>query len=99
MASRNRFFGAAVHAGRLHIRGIPAWGPWDPARLEWATEAEIDPSLVEAAGERKIRTREELATILREAKDEAPTRFVWIHESLADDVRALWKRMATELKQ
>jgi hypothetical protein len=43
-------------------------GRRDPARLEWFTELEIDPGLVVAAGDRKIRTREELEAIIEAPK-------------------------------
>jgi hypothetical protein len=94
VSPRNRFFAGFVLAGRLHVRGIPDRDPWDPSRLEWATELEIDPNLVVAAGDRKIGTREELARALREPTEATPTQFVWIHESLVDEVRRVWERSA-----
>jgi hypothetical protein len=90
---RNRFFAALVLAGRLHVRGIRDRDPWDPSRLEWATELEIDPNLVVAAGDRKIGTRDELEKVLREPPEVAHSQFVWIHESLVDEVRRVWERM------
>jgi hypothetical protein len=38
MASSDRYFPATIMGGHLHVRGIPDWGPWNPARLEWADE-------------------------------------------------------------
>ena len=87
-----RFFAAAVVAGRLHVRGVPDWGPWDSTKLEWAAELEIDPYLVVEAGDRKVRTLEELREIINATMAEAGTRFVWIHHSLGDEVQRLWEK-------
>ncbi len=50
-------------------------------------------------GDRKARTREELETIIKEPLKAAPTREVWMHESLVDEARRLWEQMATELNR
>ncbi len=86
-----RFFAVAVVAGRLHVRGIPRRGPWDVSKLEWASEPEIDPCLVAEAGDRKVRTIEELREVIQSTGAEAATRFVWIHESLRNEVHRLWE--------
>jgi hypothetical protein len=61
----DRFFAAAILGGRTHVRGIPDWDLWDPTRLEWQTEAEINPGLVSAAGDMIVRTNTELETIMQ----------------------------------
>jgi len=38
----DRYFPATILGGHLHVRGIPDWGPWDPARLEWQGETFVD---------------------------------------------------------
>jgi len=38
----DRYFPATILGGRLHVRGIPDWGPWDPARLEWEPEEYVE---------------------------------------------------------
>jgi hypothetical protein len=86
-----RFFAAAVVAGSLHLRGIPKLGPWDASKLEWASEPEIDPCLVAEAGDRKVHTIEELREVIELTRTEAATRFVWIHESLRNEVHRLWE--------
>ena len=98
MTSSDRFLAAAILGGRMHVRGIPDWGPWDPTRLEWHTEAEIKPGLVPAAGDGMVRTNAELETITQAPARPSPTRFVWIHESLVSEVRQLWEQMAAELR-
>ena len=70
----------------------------DPTRHEWHTEREIDPGLVLATEDRKVRTPAELETIMQEPIHPTPTRFVWIHESLVDEVRQLWEQMAAGLE-
>ncbi len=95
----DRFFAAVVLAGHLHVRGMPDRGPWDPALLEWATELEIDPNLVLSAGDRKIRTREELEEVMKAPPGAMPARFVWIHKSLVDEVHRLWEHMAAETER
>jgi hypothetical protein len=44
-------------------------------------------------GDRKIRTREELEVVMKVA----PTRYIWMHESLVDDARRLWEEMVADL--
>lgn len=90
-----RFFGAAIDSGRLRVRGIPDRGPWDPTLLEWASETEIDATPAAAAGDRKIRTREDLEIVMREPGGPASTWFLWIHESLVEDARRVWEQRAT----
>jgi hypothetical protein len=86
-----RFFAAVCLRGNLHIHGIPERGPWDFTKLRMLTEEELDAVLIPAAGDRRIRTRLELSAALTEPSRPAPTRQIWIHESLLDDVRQLWE--------
>jgi hypothetical protein len=90
MASPDRFFSATIEAGRIRILGLPWEGPWDPARLEWREEPELDILVNLKAGDRKVRTREELEFLV--TVPSTPTRFLWIHENLLDDARRLWER-------
>jgi hypothetical protein len=48
-------------------------------------------------GDRKIRTREELEVVMEEPLKVAPTRYIWMHESLVDDARRLWEEMVADL--
>ena len=98
MATTERFFSAAILAGRLHVLGVPQWDPWDSARLELRAEEEINCSMNETAGDRKIRKSEELEAIMRAATGATPTRRIWIHESLVAEARRFWEQMAAELK-
>ena len=84
MASSDRFFPATILGGHLHVRGIPDWGPWDPARFEWGDEEFVDFLLSKDPVHRKARTREELEAVMKEPKG-VPSREVWMHESLEDE--------------
>ena len=85
----DRFFLATVMGGRLHLDGIPDWGPWEASRLHWWPEDHLDLVLT-TTRERKVRTPEELEAAIQEPMNVAPTRNVWIHESLEDEARRLW---------
>ena len=98
MASSDRFLPATILGGHLHVRGIPDWGPWNPSRLEWADEAFVDMLLSKNQADRKVRTREELEAVMKEPRNVAPTREVWMHESPVDDARRLWEQMVAELR-
>lgn len=84
-----RFFLATVMGGRLHPNGIPEWGPWDASRLHWWPEDRLD-LILTTAGERKVRTAEELEAAIKEPMTVAPTRDIWIHESLEDEAQRMW---------
>ncbi len=47
--------------------------------------------------DRKVRTREELEIVMGEPRNVAPTKYIWLHESLVDEARRLWEEMVTEL--
>jgi hypothetical protein len=72
--------------GRLYPNGIPEWGPWEASRLHWWPEDHLD-LILSTTGERKVRTVEELEAAIKEPMTVAPTRNVWIHESLEDEAR------------
>jgi hypothetical protein len=94
----DRYFPATIMGGHLHVRGIPDWGPWDPARLEWQGEAFVDIILSPITGDRKVRTREELEAVMSEPLKVAPTRYAWLHETLVGAARPLWEEMVANLK-
>jgi hypothetical protein len=98
MASSDRYFPATILGGRLHVRRLPDWGPWNPARLEWDDEAFVDILLSTRQADRKIRTREELEAVMKEPK-RAPSREIWMHENLVDEARRLWEQMVANLNR
>ncbi len=86
----DRFFLATVLGGRLHPDGVPEWGPWDSSRLHFWPEDHLD-LILPTTGDRKVRTTEELEVAIKEPRGVAPTRNIWIHESLEDEAQRLWK--------
>ena len=72
MASSDRYFPATILGGRLHVRGIPDWGPWNPSRLEWEPEEYVE-IMIETMRARKLRTLKELEAIMKEPRGPAPT--------------------------
>ncbi len=81
MHPSSRFFLATILGGRLHVDGVPEWRLWDSSRLHWVPEDHLD-LILSTTRERKIRTTEELEAAIKEPIGVAPTRNVWIHESL-----------------
>ncbi len=57
----SQFVAATAFAGRLIVRGIPEWSPWDLSKLELSDESEVNTSINEAVGDRKVLTVECLA--------------------------------------
>jgi len=82
VASSDRFFPATIPRCSPPRPRIPDWGPWDPARLEWADEAFVDMFVGTDPIHRKTRTREELEAVVAEPRGVSPTREIWLHESL-----------------
>lgn len=93
MAPSARYFPATVMGGRLHAS--TGEGPWDPSRFDWWREDELDLILAGGSYGVKVQTVVELETVLRAPARApagvAPTRRVWIHESLEGEVRRLWE--------
>jgi hypothetical protein len=95
MISHDHFFAASILGGRLHVRGIPEWGPWDVRRLKYQPEAYADAGLVQVAGNRKVRTEQELRDAVAARRGVAPARIVWILEGLEEVARLIWKAYGT----
>ena len=45
---------------RLHVAGVPDWGPWDSGRLDWWREDQLDLILAKGEYGEKVHTLEEL---------------------------------------
>jgi hypothetical protein len=91
----DRFFTITHLGNRIDIRGIPEWGSWNAERIEWVTEPEVDAVLLPLAGDRKVRTPEELEAGLQEPlTDATPARRLWVHERLLEIIRTLWEQQS-----
>ncbi len=84
------FFSATILGGRLHPDGVPDWGPWETSRLHFWPEDHLD-LILSTTRDRKVRTMEELEATIKKPRGVAPTRNIWIHESLEDEARRLWE--------
>ena len=98
MASSDRYFPATILGGCLHIHGLPDFGQWNPAHLEWTDETFVDMFVSTDPIHRKARTREELEAVMKEPRGVSPTREVWMDESLVDEARRLWEQMVVDLE-
>lgn len=87
----DRFFATMLAGNFIHVQGIPAWGPWDQSRLHFCDEPSLDLNLKLAATDRKIRTRAELEAAIEEFREAGAPGTLWVHETLADDLRQLWE--------
>lgn len=65
-------------------------GPWDSSRLDWWRESDLDLILPKGEYGEKVRTLGELEAASEAPMRVAPTRRVWIHESLEGEARRLW---------
>ncbi len=86
----DRYFGAAILFGRLHI-GSVSDQTWDAGRLHFFSRPEVDPGVVDECGDRIAETQEELELVLATASPITPTRRIWIHERLLDETRQLMR--------
>jgi hypothetical protein len=82
-----RFFHTTLLGGFLHVRGIPDWGPWNDARIEYTQESFVDAILRPGTGDRKVRTPEELQAALAEPRGAA-------RRERSGYMRACWKKRA-----
>ena len=73
-------------------RWVPRLSPWSEST---GPDGQSGASSKDQA-DRKAGAREELEAIMREPK-RAPSREVWMHESLVDEARRLWEPMVTDL--
>jgi len=78
--------------GRLYVQNIPELSrTWQSGWLVWLTEQEVDSIFRPLAGNRKVKTSEELKETVRASRRGLPAIKVWIHESLEDEARKFWE--------
>jgi len=86
----DRYFGASIQFGHLHIGGVSDQ-TWDAGRLHFFSRPEVDPGVVDECGDRIAETHEELELVLASASPITPTRRIWIHERLLGETRQLMR--------
>jgi len=86
-----RFFRASARAGSLQVLDLHEWEPWEPARIQYRNQAEVE-WLIRIRGDdpRVIRTVTELDAVITES---AEPRLVtlYISEDLLDEARRRWE--------
>lgn len=76
--------------GKLYVYGGSArQGTWNSQRLAYWREQDVERIFQPLAGDRKVRTTEELEDAIRASERGLPAIKVWIHESLEDVVREI----------
>ncbi len=87
-----RYFSATALAGRLFVEGVSETEGWNPDRLTYRDEADVNYTFNERTGDRKAGTIEELKEILQESHRRGlPILKVWIGEGLEDAAHREWK--------
>lgn len=87
----DRYFSATAMGGRLYVQGISDRGLWDPAQLVYYSEEMVERMTQSLAGDRKVRTAEELSEAIRVSERGLPTIKLWISEELEDTARRVWQ--------
>ncbi len=87
----NRYFSATAMGGRLYVQGVPDHGPWDSAWLVYYPEEMVEKMIQPLAGDRKVRTTEELAEAIRLSWRGLPTITVWISEEIEGMAKKCWE--------
>ncbi len=85
-----KLFAATVFRGKLHIRGIAAWAPWDSTRFVYMDESALDLWLMGPTEERKVKNLSDLESEVTKSLDAERPRTLWIHESLETEVPKFW---------
>lgn len=91
----DRFFSATAMAGRLHVNDIGEYASWDPARIAYIVEHDLDailPRMVVA----KVRTVAELDDLIVRSQGRPGSISMFVHEDLLGAARERWERMRTE---
>lgn len=98
MTSSDRllFLAVTAMAGRLHLRDIGDYGPWDPTRIAYSDEQYVDLILGRIQA-RKVQTVEELDDALVASRGKPGSIDLYIHESLLSEVRQRWEEMRKAL--
>lgn len=94
----DKFFSATAIAGRLHMLDIGDHSPWDPARIAYTREREIDMSLPRM-GAVKVRTVGGLYAEISRSQGSPGSISLYVHEDLLYFARRRWERMRDDLPQ
>lgn len=96
ITTAGQYFCATVFQGKLHLRGIAAWAPWEPERFLYMDEHALDLRLIAYPDERKVQTRPNLeAEVAKSVGAPDRLRTLWIHNALERDAREFWFNLLT----
>lgn len=84
-------------AGRLHMGDIGDHGSWDPARIAYIVERDLDAILPRMVAV-KVKTVGQLDTEIARSKDRPGSTTLYVHEDLLGVARARWERMREDLQ-
>lgn len=94
-----RYFSAVAMGGRLYVQNIPdRHESWKSRQLVWLSAQQVDLISQPLAGDRKVKSSEELEEAVRASERRLPTIRVWIHESLEDVACKLWEESRAGLR-
>ncbi len=94
-----RFFRATALAGELHLIDFHDLDDWEPDKVQYRDEAEVHWLMRTGAGERRIvRMTAELDAALEESASPHGI-YLYVSESLVDDVRRRWEEMKQRRKR
>lgn len=88
-----RFFRATALGGDLHFIDVNDWDQWEPGRIRYLDEAEVQWLVRAGAGDRRIiRAAAELDGAIQ---DSAPSQSVYLYldETLSQDALGRWEEM------
>lgn len=88
-----RFFRATALGGDLHFIDVNDWDQWEPSRIRYLDEAEVQWLVRAGAGDRRIiRAAAELESAIL---DSAPSQSVYLYldETLSQDALGRWEEM------
>jgi hypothetical protein len=94
--SSDRFFAASVMAGRLHLRDIGDYGPWDATRIGYSDERDVHLILGRIQAW-KVQTVEELDVALVASRGKPGSIDLYVHGSLLTELRQRWEKMQKAL--
>ncbi len=91
----DRFFRATALCGRLHLIDLADWESWEPRKIQYRDQVEVQWLVRASGGERRvIRTVAELHAAISESVEPRAV-YLYVHDSLLDATRRCWE----DLKQ
>jgi len=85
------FFAATAVQGRLRLRELSSPGPWDPRRLTYLAESDLEVLTYRWTNKWAVRTVEELDQVLQLSQEiRVPIR-LYVSETLVSEAQQRWE--------